>query len=332
MRLHCIPDSCRADYQEARAVAAVFLRERRADVAAQRRERVAGALLAAEWFGIIAVTYALAYGLPRGPLRLLLVPWALYAGFALDVIVHYTNHWPVFRSAWANRLWRWSGVLVFFNPLEIERVHHEHHRAYSDPENEERPFGPEDRGKSFWACLLREAAESVLVLVPFRAMPACVAALAKKNPAEHREIVAMRWAFLAWAAVLTAIDPGDTLLSFLPAVVVVGSLASLIMNYTDHIPGDAHHPFRLATYLEPETRAEALFAAMNHHTAATHLTHHLFPSAHWVHLPALQRRLAPIYARQGAPRSLLVNSALAGDPVRLGRVLVGIERRRFDLA
>jgi hypothetical protein len=62
MRLRCVPDSCRADYQEARAVAARFLRERHADPAAQRRERVAGALLAAEWLGLIAVTYALAYG------------------------------------------------------------------------------------------------------------------------------------------------------------------------------------------------------------------------------------------------------------------------------
>jgi fatty acid desaturase len=332
MRLHHVPDSCRADYEEARAVAAAFLRERRADPEARRRERIAGRRLAAEWFGLIAVTYALAYGLPSGPLQLLLVPWALYAGFALDVIVHYTNHWPVFESAWANRLWRWSGVLVFFNPLEIEHVHHEHHRAYADPENEERPFGPEDRGKSFWRCLLRQLAESVLVLVPFRAMPACVAALARKRPAEHREIVAMRWAFPAWAAVLTALDPAHTLLLFLPAVVAVGSLASVIMNYTDHVPGDPRHPFRLATYLEPATRAEAFFAAMNHHTAATHLTHHLFPSAHWIHLRALQQRLAPIYARQGAPRSLLVTSALTGDPLGLARVLRGIERRRFDLA
>jgi fatty acid desaturase len=319
--------------QEARGIARDFEAALRDDPAAQRSARLAGLRLAVEWLAIIAITYLLIYAVRSVPLKLaLLVPWSIYASLALDNITHYANHWPLFRGAFANALWRASGVLVFFNPREIQAIHSDHHRAYSRPDNDERVFGPEQRGQSFARYLLVETLDGLRVLVPWRAMAPPVAALAARRPAHLREIRAIRWAFLGWFGLLVVLDWRDTLFYFVPFVLLVGSFASLVMNLTDHIPGDSHHPFRFATYLAPKTRGEELFSAINHQTCATHLTHHLFPRVHWIHLRALQERLLPIYRRNGAPRSLIVNSTLAGNPLGLARVLRELSRRRFDLA
>ncbi len=319
--------------QEARGIARDFEAALRDDPGADRRARLAGLRLAAEWIAIVAVTYALVYAVRSVPLKLaLLIPWSIYASLALDNITHYANHWPLFRGALANGLWRASGVLVFFNPREIQAIHSDHHRAYSRPDNDERVFGPEQRGEAFWWYLLVESLDGLRVLVPFRAMAAPVLAMGARRPGHLREIRAIRWAFLGWFALLVAADWHDTLFYFVPFVLLVGSFASLVMNLTDHIPGDSRHPFRFATYLDPATRAEELCSAINHQTCATHLTHHLFPRVHWIHLRALQERLLPIYRRNGAPRSLIVNSTLTGNPFALARVLRELARRRFDLA
>jgi fatty acid desaturase len=325
------PDDGSADRVEARDVARTFNATLRVTPEADRSERAAGLRLAAEWFAILAVFYGLVYGVRLTWLKaVLLVPWSLYAGFALDNITHYVNHWPVFRRPAGNALWRLSGVLVFSNPLEIRAIHGEHHRAYSRADGRERPFGEADRGHSFWAYLAVGALEGLVLLWPLRKMEPCVSALAVRRPAEWREIVSMRWAFLVWFLLLVALDLRDTLVFLVPSVLVIGSFASLVMNLTDHIPGDARRPFRLATYVEFSNALEELVSAVNHQTCATHLTHHLFPGVHWVHLRALQRELAPIYLRNGTPRSLMVNTTLLGNPLRLITVLRELERRRFD--
>src|SRR6202043_1555605 len=125
----------------------------------------------------------------------------------------------------------------------------------------------------------------------------------------------------AWIVILLALRWRETLFLFLPATLVVALLASLLMNLTDHAPSDLRHPFRQATYLEPRTRLGRLFSWVNHFTAATHLTHHLFPQVHWIHVRRLQRRLGRLYARHEAPHSLIVNSMLLGNPFALLRVL-----------
>jgi hypothetical protein len=93
------------------------------------------------------------------------------------------------------------------------------------------------------------------------------------------------------------------------------------MNLTDHLPADLAHPFRQATYFEPASRMERLLSAVNHQTAATHLTHHLFPQVHFAHSRRLQKRLLPLYRRHRAPRSLIVNTTLLGNPLALLLVL-----------
>jgi fatty acid desaturase len=100
------------------------------------------------------------------------------------------------------------------------------------------------------------------------------------------------------------------------------------MNLTDHAPSDLTHPFRQATYLEPRTRMEKALSFVNHYTAATHLTHHLFPHVHWSHIRRLQRRLLRLYERWGAPRSMIVNSVLLGNPLGFVKVLRDLRRQR----
>jgi fatty acid desaturase len=108
----------------------------------------------------------------------------------------------------------------------------------------------------------------------------------------------------------------------------VAPLGSFIMNLTDHAPSDLTHPFRQATWLEPRTRMERLISFVNHQTAATHLTHHLFPQVHWIHMPRLQRRMRKLYTRYDAPPSMVVNTTLLGNPLALLRVLGSLKKLR----
>jgi len=320
-----------SDTAEAHARVRAFARTRLADPATKARERRAGIYLALEWTLLISATYALIYALPSWWLKtILLVPWSLYSGFALDNIIHYGNHWPLFRSRFANALWRYSGALVQVNPLEIRAVHHQHHAAYNRPDNAEQVFSDEDRSKSFARYVIGGALDGLRSLMPWRAMDPSVLALRVQRPARYREILALRGIGLAWVLVLVWLDWANTLFFFIPTVLVGHTFASLVMNLTDHIPGDSRHPFRLATYHQPKGLVEATCSAVNHHTCATHLTHHLFPRVHWVHLPSVQTALADIFERNAAPRSLLVNSALLGNPAAIGRVLREIKTRHFD--
>ncbi len=239
----------------------------------------------------------------------------------------YFNHWPPFSRGWANAAVRALGILVLTSPLEVRYHHWEHHR-YNDPDDDPQltlarfQKAPGLRG---WLALGRylavEVARSAWGYLPLSPLPPYIQVLRRTRPAEYWEIVATRWAVPAWIAVLLALRWRETLSLFLPATLVVALLASLLMNLTDHAPSDLRHPFRQATWFEPRTRLGRLFSWVNHFTAATHLTHHLFPQVHWIHVRRLQRRLRPLYLRYEAPSSLIVNSMLLGNPIALLRVL-----------
>lgn len=330
-----IDPAVRADLRTAWRTARRFLRLQREHPLWLRRQALADRLLALEWAALIAVTYLLVFGPLAWPLKLaLLIPWSLYSSLALDVAVHYFNHWPPFRREGLNVALRALGVLVFFSPLEV-RYHHWQHHRYNDPFDDPQTALQEIArrpGWRSWAALGRylgkETLRSVWGFLPWSEMPPYIRALRDTRPAHWREIVATRWAGPCWLVALLVWRPLETALLLVPATLLVAPLASFIMNLTDHAPSDLAHPFRQATWLEPRTRMERLISFVNHQTAATHLTHHLFPQVHWVHMRRLQRRMGRLYQRYGAPRSMVVNSALLGNPLALARVLGGLKRVR----
>ena len=142
--------------------------------------------------------------------------------------------------------------------------------------------------------------------------------LKRKRPPLYREIVATRWLALAWAVVLLAVDWQSTLLVFFPLTLLVAPFASNAMSLTDHVPGNPAHPFQLATYFEPRTPWQRLMCRINHHTAATHLTHHLFPQVHWTQLPRLQRRLSPLFRKHHAADVVGLQLAVPGQSAAIG--------------
>ncbi|HLX08613.1 MAG TPA: fatty acid desaturase [Thermoanaerobaculia bacterium] len=325
--------SIEADLRHARHLARRLMRLQRRHPLFLRRQNRANALLVAEWAALIAGTYLLVYGpLPWPWKAVLLVPWSIYSSLALDVAIHYFNHWPPFSRGWANACMRALGVLVLTSPLEVRYHHWEHHR-YNDPDDDPQQTlariqgAPGVRG---WLALVRylglEMARSAWGYLPLSPLPPYIRVLRRTKPAEYWEIAITRWAVPAWIAVLLALSWRQTLLLFLPAAMVVALLASFLMNLTDHAPSDLRHPFRQATYLEPRGRLHRLVSWVNHFTAATHLTHHLFPQVHWIHVRRLQRRLRPLYDRYQAPHSLIVNSMLLGNPIALLRVLGTLRR------
>src|SRR5436305_4638504 len=110
----------REDLRQARRLAVRLLRLQRQHPLYLRRQKQADALLALEWVAIIACTHLLVYGsLPWALKAALLVPWAIYSSLALDVAIHYFNHWPPFRRAPANAALRALGILVLTSPLEV---------------------------------------------------------------------------------------------------------------------------------------------------------------------------------------------------------------------
>jgi fatty acid desaturase len=328
----------RDDMIAARQIARRFLKSQREHPLWLRAQARANRALALEWALLIAVTYLLVYApLPSRllPLKIvLLIPWALYSSLALDVDIHYYNHWPLFARVGMNRLVRLSGVLVFASPLEISHHHWQHHRyndPYDDPQTALTAIAREPGARSWLALgkyLGKETLRSVWGFLPWTETPDYIQALRRSRPAEHREITFNRWANLAWLIVLLILDWKDTALLLVPATLLLAPLASFVMNLTDHAPSDLTHPFRQATYLEPRTRMERALSFVNHYTAATHLTHHLFPHVHWCHIRRLQRRLLRVYARWGAPRSMIVGSVLLGNPFGFLKVLRDLRRQR----
>jgi fatty acid desaturase len=322
------PPSVAADLRRARLLARRLMRLQRQHPLFIRRQNRANLLLVLEWAALIAGTCLLVYGPLPLPLKaVLLVPWAIYSSLAMDVAIHYFNHWPPFSRSWANAGVRALGILVLTSPLEVRYHHWEHHR-YNDPDDDPQltlarfQRAPGLRG---WLALGRylgtEVARSAWGYLPLSPLPPYIRVLRRTKPADYWEIVATRWAVPAWIVILLALRWRETLLLFLPATMIVSLLASFLMNLTDHAPSDLRHPFRQATYLEPRGRMRRLFSWVNHFTAATHLTHHLFPQVHWLHVRRLQRRLRPLYSRYQAPHSLIVNSMLLGNPIALLRVL-----------
>ncbi len=323
--------SAAADVRHARLLARRLMRLQRRHPLFIRLQNRANALLVIEWVSLVAVTYLLVFGpLPWPAKAVLLVPWAIYSSLALDVAIHYFNHWPPFSRPWANAAVRAVGILLLTSPLEVRYHHWEHHR-YNDPADDPQLTLARIQGAGGWRGWLAlgrylgaEVARSAWGYLPLSPLPPYIRVLRRTKPADFWEIVATRWAVPAWIVVLLALRWRETLLLFLPATMLVALLASLLMNLTDHAPSDLTHPFRQATYLEPRTRLERLFSWVNHQTAATHLTHHLFPQVHWIHLRRLQRRLGRLYARYEAPRSLIVNSMLLGNPIALVRVVAAL--------
>jgi len=329
----------REDMIAARRLGRHFLKLQREHPLWLRAQTRANHALALEWFLLIAITYLLVYApLPmRSPLVLkliLLIPWALYSSLALDVDIHYFNHWPLFARRGMNRFVRLAGILVFASPLEISHHHWQHHRyndPYDDPQTTLTAVARKP-GLRSWIALVKylgtETLRSLWGFLPWTVTPDYIQALRRSRPGEHREITFNRWANLAWLIVLLVVDWKDTALLLVPATLLLAPLASFVMNLTDHAPSDLTHPFRQATYLEPRTRMERLLSFINHYTAATHLTHHLFPHVHWCHIRRLQRRLLRTYARWGAPRSMIVGSVLLGNPFGFLQVLRALRRQR----
>ncbi|MFN0058643.1 MAG: fatty acid desaturase [Planctomycetota bacterium] len=318
----------RHDLEAAKRVARRYLHLQTHNAAFARVCTRANTLLAIEWLGQIVVTLAVVYLLqPWWLAALALVPWFIYSTLALDNIVHATNHWPVFRREAWNVAWRALGVLVFWCPLEVRYHHWQHHRAYDladDPQTLLRAICR----RTFWGrrigvCryLAIETLRSVVSFLPWSKHPDYIRSLRTKRPAHYWEIVVSRWACLAWLGLLGYLGLERTLFLLIPGSFLVSPLASLLMNLTDHLPADLAHPFRQATYGEPKSRFERVVSALNHQTAATHLTHHLFPQVHFAHCRRLQRRLLASFRRHDAPQSLVLNSILIGNPIALYTVL-----------
>lgn len=285
-----------------------------------------------EWLAVIAVTYWLVFLANAWYWKLALIPWSIYSSLALDSIVHNINHWPTFRSRTMNQIWRLSGILVFLIPLSIRYHHWDHHKAYDlndDPQDELRRIRRHGGWGAIWGLgryLAKEIGSSLWDLMPWTRHPENIQRLRAARPAHFREIALSKWARLVLFLILLAVDPFDTLCFFTPAIILLPVLASFVMNLTDHLPAQLDHPFRQATYYEPATWLERTMSTLNHHTAATHLTHHLFPQVHFAFAPRLQRRLLPLYERHGAPRSFIINTVLCGNPISLGLTLHKIMR------
>jgi fatty acid desaturase len=293
------------DVARATALAHRYLAAQVDDPLRRRRIRRANWLLLTEYFAAIALTYAVIYAAPWPLLVLIIIPWTIGSSMLLDCIVHYLNHWPPFRGARANAVWHLAGALVFYNAVEIRHFHFQHHRQLEADAN----------AQFDWRGLLIEWGRYIASL--WKPFAPEVLDLRRTRPGDFAEIAINRAASIVLLVALVIAAPARTLLVFVPAMFVIAPFCSLLMNITDHSPGDPGHPFHQATWLEPATRGERLASAVNLYTAATHLTHHLFPQVHWVHIRELQRELAPIYERHAAPRSRIINSTLLGNPLRL---------------
>jgi fatty acid desaturase len=320
------PDAS-SDLELAKNIAAHCMAEFAGDGRDGLRKGAASIGLVAELVAHILITYWLVFFVQPVWLKIaLLVPYALFSTFCVDSIIHNLNHWPAFRSPVLNALVRALFIPLFCSPLEIWHNHREHHfsrDAGKPTDTRDVLDSPGVAGAKIYLFVARQTWLSLAGAMPWSPLPAVQHRVSRRD---KMEIAATRTASWLLLGALLWFDPVDTLLFFVPCVFIASRVGSEVINLTDHIPGNWNEPFLQATWLEPANGWQRFLAKVNRSTASTHLTHHLFPSVHWIDLNRLQSALAPIYRRQKAPASLFVNSIILGNWFALLVVLRNVER------
>ncbi|MGY3133950.1 fatty acid desaturase [Bradyrhizobium sp. USDA 4501] len=299
-------------------------------------DRTAGATAndasSVRWGGVVLVAYlglivALLLLLFRhfdtAPLwaKLIMLWVGCILGGRLEAILHWTTHFPVFRSPALNTAHRLCFCVLPLPAIWYRYLHFHHHRFNNgDADTTTTMVGHTSAHASIWA-YLRLALRELHILQFFREMKV-----------RHKvECIASFVMTLVLAAVLALLDWRAAVLFWLPVTWVGSTLMVAVYNYTDHVPGVPADPYRYATYVPLDSRYRRFLSALDLHNISTHLTHHRAPGIYWTELPRRQATLEAAYRDHGAPVSAALNSAILFNPIAFVRMLFFVNGTRNRL-
>lgn len=322
-------DKFNEDWKICKGIANKFLLIQYRNKYFKKRIFKADILLFIEFILITTLSYILIYSSIAWHLKLIiLIPWSIYSALTIDNVIHYINHWNLFKKNWINYISRLIGIFSFNFILEQKYHHFEHHKYNNTLQDPLTTLFDEQKHQTFYEFVLKDIHYYFLDCLPLVKLPKYLIKLKKQNKSNFREIICTRWFCIVWFCILLLIDYKNTLFYYLPFIVLLPPVITFTMSLTDHVPGNPNHVFRQATYYQPKSKYESILSFLNHHSAATHLTHHLFPQVHWIFLQRLQFRILNIYEKHCAPKSIILNSFLIGNPFRLIKILKELDRLR----
>lgn len=234
----------------------------------------------------------------RNPL--IWIPLALVQGFTVfnfTVLLHEVLHHLVFERSHP-RLTRLLGILYAvpsgISATQFTRWHLDHHAELGSAEGDPKRHHLSPKRNARWFKLLY--ATPALFPIYFRA--------ARRETATYpddvqRVIARERWlsigAHLAvLAAIWTLAGTGAALRAYLVPVFFVFPIAFTLNRLGQHYDIDPTDPAKWTTLVRSQWFWNVAFLNSNFH-----LEHHYFPGVPCYRLPALQRVLAPFYARHG---------------------------------
>jgi len=319
------------EFLECKRIATNFQKSSNKNLKFKKIQSISDKFLAIEFLAITFLTFIFIFYLDSLYLRLIiLIPWSIYSSLTIDNIIHYYNHSNFFSSSWINILWRSLGILTFNFILEQKYHHWQHHKFDNSLDDPLTTLKSENEHQTFHEFVLKDIFHFYVDTIPLnKFLPDYIKKLKLTKSKEYFEILVNRLACLLFLMTLFVVDFYNTLFFYVPFVILIPPIVTFTMSLTDHVPGNPNHKFQLATYFNPQNKLERIYSFVNHYSAATHLTHHLFPYVHWSCLPELQSRITKYYIKFNAPKSIIINSFLLGNPFILFKIVTEIKNQRY---
>lgn len=318
------------DFRECKKIASSLQKITSSSLKFRELESKADKFLALEFIVITLLTLLFIFYFKSVYLKLLiLIPWSIYSSLTIDNIIHYYNHSNFFRNRWANLIWRSFGILTF-NFITEQKYHHwQHHKFDNTLDDPLTTLKSETEHQTFHEFVIKDIFYYYVDLIPMsKFLPDYIKKLKLSKTFDYVEILINRLACLIFLVVILFLDFHNAIFFYIPFVILIPPIVTFTMSLTDHVPGNPSHTFQLATYLNPQSKLEKLYSFLNHYSAATHLTHHLFPYVHWLYLPKLQRRISNYYTKFDSPQSIVINSFLIGNPFSLLNIITEVKKHK----
>jgi fatty acid desaturase len=287
---------------------------------AVRRVRWGGVALLAYHGIIVAILLVMFLHFVAAPwwLRIVFLWIGLVLAGRIEAVLHWTTHFPVFRSPALNLTHRLLFCIMPSPAIWYRYLHFHHHRFNNGISDATTTVaGHEKVHASIWTYLglsLRD-----LHIRKF---------FGQMKPPHKAECILSFALTVMLTTCLAVLDWRAAVLFWAPVTWIGSILMVAIYNYTDHVPSVPDDPYRYATYVPLDSGYQRFLSWLDLHNISTHLTHHRAPGIYWTELPRQQAAWQSEYRCRNAPISDALNSTILFNPVAFVQMLHRVNSKR----
>lgn len=264
----------------------------KAEIRKLHRIEPARALRALSFAGLWLVGGWAALEFDAWPIRIAATVAIALGLMGLSVLMHEGSHGLVFKSR------RWSRLLGFFCGVPVliscsayralHLRHHAHERSAEDPDDLE--YVPR-RGLSLVVLYY-----VMLIVGTYPYLPHVAYRGFRYATGRERVLIVLEYGVILTAVTLVwALAGGEALLRVWILPIVVAAQLTNLRSIAEHGLTTGGNPFTASRSVQSNAAVRYVLCNLNFH-----LEHHLYPGVPWYNLPALNRLLAPVYAKAGA--------------------------------